>query len=83
MKCKKTMIWNALFLMALLGFSIDGNAQRVKHDKQKEKQCQSMETGPWDFAPDWYYYFLHKKYSGAEMYWKWAGFKSGWRVRFK
>ena len=83
MKCKKTMIWNALFLMALLGFSIDGNAQRVKHDKQKEKQWQSMENGPWDFAPDWYYYFLHKKYSGAEMYWKWAGFKSGWRVRFK
>ncbi len=33
--------------------------------------------------PDWYYYFLHKNYSGAEMYWKWAGFKSGYRVRFK
>ena len=30
-----------------------------------------MENGPWDFAPDWYYFFLHKKYSGAEMYWKW------------
>lgn len=42
-----------------------------------------MENGPWDFAPDWYYYFLHKNYSGAEMYWKWAGFKSGYRVRFK
>lgn len=53
------------------------------HDNQKEKQWKSMENGPWDFAPDWYYYFLHKNYSGAEMYWKWAGFKSGWRVRFK
>ena len=42
-----------------------------------------MENGPWDFSPDWYYYFLHKNYSGAEMYWKWAGFKSGYRVRFK
>ena len=42
-----------------------------------------MENGPWWFAPDWYYYFLHKNYSGAEMYWKWAGFKSGYRVRFK
>ena len=83
MKCRKTMIRNALFLMVLLGFSISGNAQAVRHDKQKEKQWQSMENGPWDFAPDWYYYFLHKKYSGAEMYWKWAGFKSGWRVRFK
>ncbi len=53
------------------------------HDDQKEKQWISMENGPWDFAPDWYYYFLHQKYSGAEMYWKWAGFKSGYRVRFK
>ena len=56
------MIRNALSIMALLGFSISGNAQAVRHDKQKEKQWQSMENGPWDFAPDWYYYFLHKKY---------------------
>lgn len=59
MKCRKTMIRNALFLMVLLGFSISGNAQAVRHDKQKEKQWQSMENGPWDFAPDWYYYFLY------------------------
>ncbi len=59
------------------------NAQKIVHDKQKEKQWRSIETGPWDFAPDWYYYFLHKKYSGAETYWKWSGFKSGYRVRFK
>ena len=80
MKYRKTMI--GLFVM-LCCFPLVGNAQRVRHDKQKEKQWQSMENGPWDFAPDWYYYFLHKQYSGAEMYWKWAGFKSGWRVRFK
>ena len=59
------------------------HAQKIVHDKQKEKQWRSIETGPWDFAPDWYYYFLHKKYSGAETYWKWSGFKSGYRVRFK
>ena len=58
-------------------------AQKVVHDKQKEKQWRSRETGPWDFEPGWYYYFLHKKYSGAETYWKWSGFKSGYRVRFK
>ena len=46
MKCRKTMIRNALFLMVLLGFSISGNAQAVRHDKQKEKQWQSMENGP-------------------------------------
>lgn len=59
------------------------HAQMVRRDNQKQKQWQSMENGPWGFAPDWYYYFLHRKYSGAEMYWKWAGFKSGFRVRFK
>lgn len=80
MKCRKMMIG---FFVMLCCFPFVGNAQRVRHDKQKEKQWQSMENGPWDFAPDWYYYFLHRKYSGAEMYWKWAGFKSGWRVRFK
>jgi hypothetical protein len=42
-----------------------------------------MENGPWDFSPDWYYYFLHKDYSGAEKYWKWRGFKSGYHIRFK
>lgn len=80
MECKKTMIG---FCVMLCCIPFMGNAQVVRHDKQKEKQWQSMENGPWDFAPDWYYYFLHKNYSGAEMYWKWAGFKSGWRVRFK
>ncbi len=80
MKCRRIMI--GLFVM-LCCFPFVGNAQRVRHDKQKEKQWKSMENGPWDFAPDWYYYFLHRRYSGAEMYWKWAGLKSGWRIRFK
>lgn len=80
MKCRKMMIG---FCVMLCCFPFVGNAQVVRHDKQKEKQWKSMENGPWDFAPDWYYYFLHKQYSGAEMYWKWAGLKSGWRVRFK
>ena len=67
---------------AMLAMPITIFAKTPKiHDDQKEKQWRSMENGPWDFAPDWYYYFLHKNYSGAEMYWKWAGFKSGYRVR--
>lgn len=53
------------------------------HDKQKYYQIRSMENGTWDFAPDWYYYVMHKSYSGAETYWKWQGFKSGLYVRFK
>lgn len=76
------------FIMSLLCAACAGlpsglSAQGVTHDSEKEKQWKSMENGPWDFAPDWYYYFLHNGYSGAEMYWKWAGFKSGFRVRFK
>lgn len=59
------------------------NAQRIRHDKQKEKQWRSMETGPWGFEPSCYYYLFHKKYSGGETYWKWSGFKSGLAVRFK
>ena len=80
-------ILSSLIVCSALAFPVgeggSAYAQKVVHDKQKEKQWRSMETGPWDFAPDWYYYFLHKKYSGAETYWKWSGFKSGYRVRFK
>ena len=60
-----------------------GQAQTITYDNQKLKQWKSMENGPWDFAPDWYYYFMHKSYSGAEQYWRWHGFESGWHVRFK
>lgn len=78
----RTILLSLLYI-ALAGYTTDADAQRPTRDKEKVRQWQSMENGPWDFAPDWYYYFLHKKYSGAEMYWKWAGFKSGFRVRFK
>lgn len=73
--------YSLILLFAVL--TLTGTAQTVVHDEQKEKQWQSMENGPWDFAPGWYYYFLHKDYSGAEKYWRWRGFKSGWDVRFK
>jgi hypothetical protein len=56
---------------------------QISHDDQKEKQWKSMENGPWDFAPDWFYYLFHKDYSGGETYWAWRGFKSGLHVRFK
>ena len=72
-----------LFCMAVSGTVTVANAQSIVSDSEKQKQWKSMENGPWDFAPDWYYFFLHKKYSGAEMYWKWDWFNSGFRVRFK
>ena len=73
-----------LFITAgLLYLSLSAFAQHPTYDDQKEKQWKSMENGPWDFAPAWYYYLLHKKYSGGEAYWQWRFLKSGWRVRFK
>lgn len=76
-------ITRTLLYMMMLTMPFSSFAQRPTRDKEKEKQWKSMENGPWNFAPDWYYYFLHNKYSGAEMYWKWAGFNSGFCVRFK
>ena len=73
----------AILLLCVVFAPVVAEAQVPVRDNEKKKQWQSMENGPWDFAPDWYYYFLHKGYSGAEMYWKWAGFKFGFRVRFK
>lgn len=76
-------ITRTLLCLVMLTMPFSSFAQRPTRDKEKEKQWKSMENGPWNFAPDWYYYFLHNKYSGAEMCWKWAGFNSGFRVRFK
>lgn len=56
--------------------------QAVTHDAEKQYQWQSMENGAWGFAPGWYYYYLHKNYSGAYLKWHWSGFKSGYRVHF-
>ena len=70
-------------IVVLLYFYFTDLAQNPTYDDQKEKQWKSMENGPWDFSPDWYYYLLHKKYSGGETYWQWRFLKSGWRVRFK
>ena len=74
-----------MMMMALLMFvPLAGFAQypEIQHDKQKEKQWRSMENGPWDFAPDWYYYLFHKNYSGASLSWKWRGFHSSLGVDF-
>ena len=72
-----------LIIVGLLYLCLPVSAQHPTYDEQKEKQWKSMENGPWDFSPAWYYYLLHKKYSGGETYWQWGFLKSGWRVRFK
>ncbi len=75
-----------IIMLLVLTFALtvlSAQAQTIVHDKQKEKQWRSMEDGPWDFAPDWYYYFLHKDYSGADKHWQWHGLESGFEIRFK
>ena len=75
----RKIIWIIMVCMS----PVLAKGQTIQHDKQKEKQWKSMENGPWDFAPDWFYYLFHKDYSGGETYWAWRGFKSGLHVRFK
>lgn len=72
-----------LATLTLFVISVCSFGQTIVHDEQKEKQWRSMENGPWDFSPDWYYWLFHQNYSGASTYWKWAGLKSGLHVRFR
>jgi hypothetical protein len=76
---KKAIIF---FLLALLPLGASAQWAQIEHDEQKEKEWKSMENGPWDFAPDWYYYLFHKSYSGASLHWRWRGFHSGLYVEF-
>ena len=75
----KMMMLGLLMFVPLAGFA---QYPEIQHDKQKDKQWRSMENGPWDFAPDWYYYIFHNSYSGASLSWKWRGFHSSLGVDF-
>ena len=79
MKIKRMML-SLMMLVPSQGFA---QWVSIQHDDQKEKQWRSMENGPWDFAPDWYYYLFHKNYSGASLHWRWRGFHSGLYVEFE
>ena len=76
---KKAIVFS---LLALLPLEASAQWAQIEHDEQKEKEWKSMENGPWDFAPDWYYYLFHKSYSGASLHWRWRGFHSGLYVAF-
>jgi len=61
---KKLLIFS---LLALLPMGMSAQWVQISHDDQKEKQWKSMENGPWDFAPDWYYYQLQRCIAPLEM----------------
>lgn len=66
-------------LILMLSFASVTFAQIPTYDKDKYNEIMSLERKHWDFSPSWYYYFLHKNYSGAYLKWKW----NGPHVRFK
>lgn len=81
---KKILLSLLILFSTVPSFMSNAQTTAVVSDDQKRKQWNSMENGGWDFAPDWYYYTLHKGYSGAEMYWTWTlGFIPTPHIRFK
>ena len=51
-------IFTIIMCLAVSCIIFTSNAQSIVSDSEKQKQWKSMENGPWDFAPDWYYFFL-------------------------
>lgn len=78
----KTRFLLVLAIVAFFSLKVSAQGKPV-HDSDKENVIRSTERAHWNFSPDWYMYFNHKKYSGAYTKWEWHGLKSGWRVHFK
>ncbi len=58
-----------------------GKAQT--YDEEKRLQWRSMETGPLEFEPKFYYWLFHNSYAHHEWEWEWHGFKSGLYLHLK
>lgn len=56
----RTLLFSLLLSVPLFSFA-------QQHDKEKYLQIRSMETGPWDFSPGFYYWTGHYSYSGAKF----------------
>ena len=53
------------------------------HDDEKYLQWRSMETGPLEFEPKFYYWLFHNNYAHHSWEWEWHGFKSGLYLHLK
>ena len=53
------------------------------YDEEKRLQWRSMETGPLEFEPKFYYWLFHNNYAHHEWEWEWHGFKSGFYLNLK
>ena len=53
-------------------------------DDEKRLQWRSMETGPLEFEPKFYYWMFHNSYAHHEWEWEWHGlFHSGFYLNLK
>ena len=54
------------------------------YDEEKRLQWRSMETGPLEFEPKFYYWLFHNNYAHHEWEWEWHGlFHSGFYLNLK
>ena len=54
------------------------------YDEEKRLQWRSMETGPLEFEPRFYYWLFHNSYAHHEWEWEWHGlFHSGFYLNLK
>ena len=54
------------------------------YDEEKRLQWRSMETGPLEFEPRFYYWLFHNSYAHHEWEWEWHGlFHSGLYLNLK
>ena len=54
------------------------------YDEEKRLQWRSMETGPLEFEPRFYYWLFHNNYAHHEWEWEWHGlFHSGFYLNLK
>ena len=57
---------------------------QVYDEEKKRLQWRSMETGPLEFEPRFYYWLFHNSYAHHEWEWEWHGlFHSGFYLNLK
>lgn len=78
----RRLIYTFFSLLFSAGIAARSQVLVPIYDRSKHYQLRSMEEGPWDFDPVWWYYWNHRSYSGAKSKWRWHGFESGYYVRF-
>ena len=71
-------------LLTMIGVLLPMISKAQVHDEEKYLQWRSMETGPLEFEPKFYYWLFHNNYAHHEWEWEWHGlFHSGFYLNLK